>query len=232
MCSAGIAAAARARDGLTGRLLLQIARAETVQGKAGDAVAHALEAESIFDERDDLRGLATALRIVGNAYTYLGQLEEAAAALRRGLDLAQRVGSVEEVGGCLINLGLVELKRGALTKAIAYDRRAIEEFERIGHGSGRAIGYCNLAEKLAVAGEYVDALAHCDRALEFARSIGHLSTIADATKTQALIALRTGNVSLAEARAMEAAVLFDELGAVQDAAEARALVAEAAGLRA
>src|SRR5207249_10570074 len=132
MCSAGIAGAARARDGLTGRLLLQIARAETVQGKAGDAVAHALEAESIFEERDDLRGLATALRIVGNAYTYLGQLDEAALALRRGLDMAQRLGSVEEVGGCLINLGLVELKRGELTGSIACDRRAIEEVWAIG----------------------------------------------------------------------------------------------------
>nr|MBA3384196.1 tetratricopeptide repeat protein [Actinomycetota bacterium] len=81
-----------------------------------------------------------------------------------------RVGSVEEIGGCLVNLGLAHMHRGALEDAIACDRRAIEEFERVRHGSGRATVYVNLAEKLMKAGELQEALAYCERALELASS--------------------------------------------------------------
>ena len=101
--------------------------------------------------------------MTGDAYRALGRFDESAAALRRGLELAERIGSVEEIGGCLINLGLAELERGAHAEAIAYNRRAVEEFERIGHGSGRAIAYSNLGWALTQAGEYEEALVACER---------------------------------------------------------------------
>jgi hypothetical protein len=45
----------------------------------------------------------------------------------------------------------------ALDGAIACNRRAIEEFEGIGHASGPAIGYGNLAEMLVKAGKLDEA---------------------------------------------------------------------------
>jgi class 3 adenylate cyclase/tetratricopeptide (TPR) repeat protein len=214
-------------DGVVGHLLLQLARAETVSGRLGPALAHVLDAERIFDHQEDLRGLATALRIEGNVYAAVGRVDEAAAALRRGLGIAERVGDVEELGGCLVGLGLVELELGNIREAIELDRRAIEEFERIGHGSGRAAAYGNLAEKLLAGGELEQALHHGERALAIAADIGHTPTVADVQRTIARILLHEGRSQEAARRAEEAAALFHEMGAEEDASSAIALAEEA-----
>jgi adenylate cyclase len=224
---AGLAAAGDRQDPVVAQLLLQLARAVTVEGDFDSALEYSLAAQAIFEERKDLRGLSTALRIVGDAYTQAGRIDEAAAALRRGLKVAERVGSAEEIGGCLINLGLAEYQRGALADAIAHDRRAVEEFERIGHGSGRARGYSNLAYKLAQAGEFEEALAWCDKAIDLSRAIGHSMTIADVQDTVAFIRLKREDYAGAVAKAEEAASLFLDMGAAPQAAQSLEIAADA-----
>ena len=226
---AGLAAIGERRDDIVGHLLLQLARAEAVEARSDDALQHALDAQSIFEGEGDLRGLATALRIVGNAYSRLDRNDEAATALRRGLSAAERVGSVEEIGGCLINLGMVELERGALEEAIACDQRAAAEFERVGHGSGRAVALGNLAEKLLRAERADDALAYGEQALEIAEGIRHAPTIADVTRTLAAVHLAQGRNEQAATDAERAAQLFEEMGAGAEAARSLELAAEARG---
>ena len=225
--NAGIEVAVNGSSALLGQLLLQLARAETVEGELGSGLGHALEAVRILEQTEDLRGLTTALRILGGTYNRLERFDEAAATLTRGLELAERVGSVEEIGGCLVNLGLAHMHRGALEDAIACDRRAIEEFERVRHGSGRATVYVNLAEKLMKAGELQEALAYCERALELARSIGNSLMVAGAIQTMASIRLSEGDVENAVARAEEAARLHLEMGAEPYARECLEIAAEA-----
>jgi adenylate cyclase len=223
---AGLGAADR-RDEDVAQLLQQLARAETVEGDFDAALEHGLAAQKMSEELGDVRGLATSLRIVGDAYAQSGRLDEASAALRRGLEVAERVGSVEEIGGCLINLGIVDLQRGDIPEAIAHDRRAVEEFERIGHGSGRARGYTNLADKLAQGGEFEEALTWCEKALELSHSIGHSITIADVYDTMAFIRLQSGDFENAVARAEEAVSIYLEVGAAPQAAKALEIAAEA-----
>lgn len=224
---AGLTAAGDRRDAIIGQLLLQLTRAKTVEGDLESALEHGLDAQAIFEEHEELRGLATALRIVGDAYTQAGRLDEAAAALRRGLEVAERVGSAEEIGGCLINLGWAEYQRGELAVAIGHDRRAIEAFERIGHGSGRARGYANLADKLARAGEFEEALTWGDKALDLSRAIGHSLTIADVYETMAFVRLQSGDFADAIERAEEAASLYLDMGLSPQAAKALEIAAEA-----
>jgi adenylate cyclase len=224
---AGLAAAGTRREPVVGQLLLQLARAETFDGDYESALEHVSAAQAIFEENDDLRGLATALRILGDVYSQAGRLGEAADALRRGLEVAERVGSAEEIGGCLINLGFAEYRRGQLHQAIAHDRRAVEEFERIGHGSGRARAYTNLADKLAQAGDFDEALLWCSKALELSRSIGHSLTIADVYDTMGFIYLQRGEFANAAARAEQAVALYLEMGAAPQAATTLGLAAEA-----
>jgi adenylate cyclase len=214
-------------DTVVGQLLLELARTEALEGRFGEALEHGRRALEIFERAKTLRGLATALRIVGGIYKDLDRLDEAATSLRRGLEMAERVGAVEEIGGCLINLGRVEEDRGAIAEGIACDRRAIEEFERIGHGAGRARGYANLAHKLALAKEYDEALGWCDRTIEFSRSIGHSVTVADATDTIAAVKFAQGRFREAAERAEEAATLYLEMGSAPYAAESLALAARA-----
>jgi tetratricopeptide (TPR) repeat protein len=224
---AGLAAVGRREDELVGRLLLELAVSEMFTGRLADALEHGACARQILEDHDDTVGLAKAMRVLGGVYDELERWDEAAATLRTGVELAERVGSVEELGGCLINLGIVEQKRGALEAAIECDRRAIDEFERVGHGSGRTIGYANLAEKLLVKGDYDAARSTAEHALELARSINLSYTIADLTKTIAAIELGQGESATAASRAEEAAELFVEVGALPAAGEALDLATEA-----
>ena len=223
----GLEATSSRHDALAGQLILQISNAESIAGRYGVAIDNALEARRIFELHDDTRGLASAMRILGGAYWYLDRLDEAAGALRRGLALAERIGSVEEIGGCLINLGAVELARGALEEAIACDRRAIEEFERIGHASGRAVGYSNLAEKLMRVGDKEEALRYCDRALEVARALGDTLAVADTLQIVASIRLAQGDYREAARRAEEAVALFVQMGVDDSATESAKLASDA-----
>jgi len=216
-------------DALTARLLLQRARARTVLEDEAGALVDGERAEAILRALGDERGLATAVRIVGEALANAGRLDEAAARLRDGVALAERLGTVEELGGCLINLGLVELARGAIREAIECDRRAAELFERVGHASGRAVADGNLAEKLLAADDPPAALEAADRALALARAIGHEGTLADAGRTRALALERLGRTDEAAEAANAAAAAFDRVGAPDAAAEAREVAARTAG---
>jgi adenylate cyclase len=224
---AGLEAAPYRRTPVVGRLLLQLARAQTVKGNLEEALAHGLEAREILQEHEDQRGLTTTMRIIGDAYRQLGRLDEAAEALERGLELAERIGNIEEIGGCLINLGIVNMHRRLLTEATSSLRRAIEEFERVGHGAGRALGYATLAETLVHSGELDDALEYSHKALELARSIKHPLATADAIQAIAAIRLRQGEFDEAAARAEEAAALFLDAEAAPLASDALAIAAEA-----
>lgn len=224
---AGLAAEDGARDEVAAQLLLQLTRAETVEGRLDEALAHGLEAKAIFEQAGSLRGLATALRLLGDAYRDREEFDEAAAVLRRGLEIAERVGSAEEIGGCLINLGVVELRRGNLREAIEFDRLALTEFERVGNEPGCAIGYANLAEMLLHVGDLDQAVAMAERALELASSLGMSLVVADTTQTFAAILLEQGRAVEAGERAEEAAARFEELGANPLAAASLDLAAKA-----
>jgi class 3 adenylate cyclase/predicted ATPase len=224
---AGLEAADGREDGAVAQLKFQLARALTVHGEFEAALGSALDAERIFQEQGDLRGLASTMRVLGDTYRSLDRLDDAARALRHGLELAERVGNVEEIGGCLLNLGIVEAMRDAKDQALVCFRRAVEEFEQIGHASGRAMAYNNLAYTLTLCEEYEEALVYCERALELARSIGYSWTIAVSYDTMASIALARGNYDEAVVRAEEAATLHLELGAVPDAAQAFEVAATA-----
>jgi adenylate cyclase len=212
---------------VVGQLLLQLARAETVEGRLESALQRCFVAKAIFDERNYLRGVATTHRIIGDAYRLLNTLDAAEDWLLRGLEVATRIGSVEEIGGCLVNLALVAQRRGDLAAAVEFNRRAIVEFERFGHASGTAQSYANLAWTLSDTGDYDEALGYCARALELARPLGLSLVVADVYDTMASIELGKGSSAEAGRRAEEAADLYLELGAAPQAAGSLELAAKA-----
>jgi class 3 adenylate cyclase/tetratricopeptide (TPR) repeat protein len=228
--AADIGLALRAEDDPpAGYLLLQRARAATVEERYQDAINDGRNAERIFEANEHWHGLATGLRGLGYAYTAAGQLEVAEPVLRKALQLAEQIGNAEDIGGALTNLGIVLAERGSIDEAIQCDRRAIEEFERIGHGSGRSTAYANLAEKLVSQGAFEEAMIYCDRALQLAEAIGNLFSVADARATRAAILTKTGSDGDAATEFAQAAELFQELGATQRAAAASSQAAAALG---
>ena len=127
----------------------------------------------------------------------------------------------------MINLGIVNMRRELLSEATTSLKRAIEEFERVGHGAGRALGYATLAETLVHAGELDEALVNAQKALELARAIKHPLATADAIQAIAAIRLGQGQFDEAAARAEEAAALFLDVDAAALASDALSIAAEA-----
>jgi class 3 adenylate cyclase/tetratricopeptide (TPR) repeat protein len=218
--NAGLAARPAAGDPMEGQLLVELARAESYAGRLEAALGHAEGALRIARDGADLRGETTALRVLGLVQQGLGRLEEAAVSLRRDLELARRIGSVEAIGGALINLGLVERDRGDLAASITCNREAVAEFERVGHGAGRAIGYANLADGLRRARELDEAEAYARRAHDLAEEIGHAMTRADSVAI-------LGEISYARGAHLEAAQLAEASAELFLAADARPGAAEA-----
>ena len=224
---AAIEAAGSRRDSAVAQLLILLARAEAAISRFDHALEHGLEAQRICEETDDVRTLVAALRMVGSAYWSLDRLEEGADALGRGLELAERVGNAEEIAACLMNLALIEKKRGELDQAIELELRVIEQCARIGHETGRAQAYANLADSLERSGRLDEAEEYCRKAQALAGSIGYPLPVADSTNTMATIELKRSNFAQAGAMAEEAVELYLEVGATHQAKTMLELAAEA-----
>jgi class 3 adenylate cyclase/tetratricopeptide (TPR) repeat protein len=212
-------------DPMRATLLSELARAESSVGLLEGALVHGLEARRAFEQSGDLRGLSTALRVLGGVYEDLGRLDEAAAVLREGRALSERIGHVEEAAGCLVNLALVELARGEIDAAIDCNRRAIDELARIGHPA-LATANANLAEALLARGAVDEVGEYCDRAMAIAMESGDMLTVADAGLTSALADQRCGRTAQARAAAERAGAHFVEVGSVEWAAKAFTIAAE------
>ena len=216
-------------DRLAGRLLAQRAAAELqLPGRETDALRDARTADTILDRLDDVRGLIVARRAASIALWQTGRLEEASVALRATLTLAERTGGVEEIGGTLVNLGLVELALDRPEAAVEADRKAVREFARVGHASGRMIATANLAEALVMADDLDAAVQTADEAFRLAEEQDDPATAADLTRTLALERLRRGDHAGAIDRGQEAAERFLALGDAGSAAAALRIGVEAA----
>jgi adenylate cyclase len=207
-------ASARAHGNRTveAQILTQLARLEGAEGRPELALDHVTHAQELFKREGDLRRLATSLRVGGLINAQLGQLGEAVRVLRHGLDLAYRVGSSDEIGGCLLNLAVVERAQGDYDSAITHTNDAVGEFERIGHAPGVAQSYSNLAAYLEESNQLDAALDTCERAEELGRAIGHKEVIANSRNTLACIYFKRDEFRQAATVAEEAAIFYRELG--------------------
>ena len=205
MLEAGLAARTSGGDDVLAELLSHLAVAETMDARAEDALVHAQRARELFAEADDLRGLATAERVLGDAYcearTASTRRRMRSARARRGRARGQRGGDRRLPA----QPRDPRVHAEDLTAAIDCDRRAIAQFDRIGHTSGLAQAYANLGYKLSQAGEYGEALTYCERGIVLAREIGDALAVADVTDTIAAIHLAKGDYAAVERRAEEAA---------------------------
>ena len=150
---------------------------------------------------------------MGDAYRRLERLPDAAAHLQRAFALAEQLGDVEEAGGALVNLAQVHFQNGDPAEAENVTRAAAHRFERLGHGSGRAICYGNIADYVLVKGDVEAARDWAERSLAVSRSIGHRRQAAVAELTLAEIAVAAGRASEALDLLRTVRPVFEELAA-------------------
>lgn len=218
-----------ADDGLAGRLLSQLVRSLTLLGRLDEARDAAERAVRNLRAAGDLAGECTALRLLGSLEQAAGSLTDAALTLEEGLALAERAGVVEEIGGCLINLGIV---RGELDQHAASGdcyARAAATFEQTGNRAGQATAHGNRAYALWRLGDPATAREVAGRALDLAHDVGNHYTAADIATTLALIAESEHEPALAVHWAETAAAEFVLAGMPDAAAESRAMAQRLSG---
>jgi tetratricopeptide (TPR) repeat protein len=125
---------------------------------------------------------------------------------------------------------MAEMAAGNLERAVAHDRRALEEYQRVGNRGGVATAHANLSEKLDMLGQYEEAWGLSEGALAMARELGNAFTTADVLATRASISLHRGDNITAVAEAEAAAELFASIQVVDRAAAAQDLAAAARSL--
>ncbi|MHB8512244.1 MAG: adenylate/guanylate cyclase domain-containing protein [Actinomycetota bacterium] len=201
-------------------LLVQLSHAYVARGEPRRALSEATQALKIFERLQDLRGQATTLRLLGAVTISMNDFETAEEFLREGIHTARRIGNIEEVGGCLVNLSFVAEKRGNFGESIELARSAIREFDRIGHVAGSAVAYANLSTPLLRLGRDEEALNAAGQALEIARTINHIPIIADSLQTIATVKQRANDHEGAASNAQEAAELWEAAGVTDRAREA------------
>ncbi len=217
--------AADAADGLRGRLLVQLARGEIVAGSPADGLAHATEAATVFRLVRDPLGLAIADRVAGDALRKIGRLDDARARLLEGLAAAERIGSSEELGASLLNLGMVEVDGGRYDAAIEALGRAAAEFRRSGNLNGVVFAESALADALVGSGDPASGQTLAEHALGLARQLGNEPVAADILDTLAKAAAAGGDMRSTAER-------YDEASRAYEAVEEWELAAAKAGLAA
>lgn len=215
-------------DEVSARLLLQRVRVSTLLGELDAATDDAQRAVTILEGADDTGGLCTALRLLGDLQHQRGELAQAAETLERGMATAERAGLIEEVGGCLINLGLVHGEQDDHAAASAAYARAAVVFEQAGHTAGCATAYGNRSYELLMLGDVEDARVLGQQALELAEGLGHQLAVADVQHTLGLIAEQVDDPVTARRHAQAAIDAFSAAGMPRAAGPSRELAARVA----
>ena len=211
-----------ADDRVAGHLLSQLVRAETLAGQYGAAEEHVGRAIDNLERAGDATGLCTALRLLGSLQESTGRLDEAAGTLERGLELAERTGLAEEIGGCLVNLGIVNGARGDHRIAVRCYERAAVTFERTDNRAGQAVAWVNHAYELFMLGDAAEAR-------ELGRRAVGLAEDDPVARYRLLIAESVGDRVTALAEAQAAVAEFERAAMPEAAGASRQLARRSAG---
>jgi len=120
----------------------------------------------------DQAACAFAHRVLGRAYTRLGDYPQARRQLRQALELFQEIG--DQVGQAHSHRGLAWLleREGRVDEALDCARRALDLCRAADHRSGQAYALNTIGWLHTRQGDHEQALAACAEALELHREVG------------------------------------------------------------
>ncbi len=133
----------------------------------------------------------------GRALWNLDQAEPAKGQLDRALALAQSLALPSLEGDCLVNLGILALRRGAIQEGRQYYRAAQEIYHQAGDLNGEGKALIGLGALHDQAGDHSDAQECFERALQIKREIGHREGEAILLGNLGSLASRRGDYALA-----------------------------------
>ena len=205
-----------------GRALGNLGAGFYAVGNADSATVYLTEAYEYAVAVGDVRTAAGALTNLANISYERGDLPQAAELYATSLDHLARTGDARFQSTNQHNLALVSMALGDLQSA----RTSLNESVRLsrlhGYPEDEAEGLSSLADVALAEGEYDEAESMLADGLALARSTGNRTAEAGLLHSRGLLQASRGAYRKAEADLVRALEMYDELGLVSDATEARA----------
>ena len=131
-------------------VLVLSARYQQSQARCEEAIQVARAAGALREE-------GYALNTLGGALCRLGQSDAAVDCLQQALQIAETVGSVDDLRRGYSNLAVVLEEIGRLARAVEVGRAGIERLDALGYEAGKGNVRCTTASALRSAGAWQDA---------------------------------------------------------------------------
>ncbi|HET9012816.1 MAG TPA: tetratricopeptide repeat protein [Gemmatimonadaceae bacterium] len=222
--------APRSDGGLaSGEETLLYAEALMRSGQERQALAVLRDLEPVLADDADRALYRRAINMLGAAHLSLGALDSATAAFARAMDLATEENDLLVLARATNNLGAIANLQGDRERALGHYRLAVPIFQRLGQRRGLASSYHNMAITFRDLGELKEADENEQKAIEYAGD-GQFPRLAAMGRVgRAEIALRAGDVQLAESTARVAIEELASLGDPLNQADAHRVVGAACG---
>jgi len=179
------------------------------QGDLQASETRFLQAQALFRELSDERGLGDALNGLGSVATEKNEYRRARAYLEEALAIRRKGDSPFDIGASLNNLAEVAYLEGDLERAAALYEEALGAYRLVGEPLGvRLTTFGNLARLACLQGDYERAREISLQCLEWARSTSPWNA-AEALDNLGNIALARGDLDAAEERYRDALAGFE-----------------------
>jgi DNA-binding CsgD family transcriptional regulator len=144
-------------------LAAEHALALAIWGSVDEAATQAERALRLAADDGDLAARGPALNASGVARTSAGRIEDGERDLREAVDLARALGSIDDTGRAMMNLGHLLLVAGRDEESLEVSEAAIAETEASGLDLRRgALNRNNASEALFALGRWDEAIAQTD----------------------------------------------------------------------
>lgn len=166
-------------------------------GNFGEAVLRHQHSAAIWERLGDRpRELGTCLANLGNVYGASGQLEEALACFRRGVEIAREIGDKVGEGSRLGGLGVVQSRLGQWPEAEASHLAALGIAVALDDRSGMAHQFGGLATVKTARGDLQGGIADARKAIALFEELGDRQGLARALGNLGQYCLAGGVVGL------------------------------------
>ncbi len=155
-----------------GKALERIGVINTLLGHGTAAMTNLANAEAIYREQQHWSGVADVLSLFGNAYSTMGDFEQAVRYYNESLNLRRQEGDPERIASCFNNLALIYSNRGDYDQALNYHQQALALRGSAGEQTDLSSSHLNLGGLLLNKGDYEQSQEHYLKGLQLKRQYG------------------------------------------------------------
>jgi predicted ATPase/class 3 adenylate cyclase len=176
------------------------------------AEAWYLEAESIFRELGDARGLADAIYNTASMAAIAGRMVEAMAGMHESAELARRIGDDGLTARSLAAIGYGAFMQDDLDSARTVLEEGLELAERIGDQFQMGGAHHTVAQVARLQGRLSDAADHYRAAIRIMHALGDQASLTEPLQGLAAVDVATGNSERGVRLLAAAAAVRERLG--------------------